>query len=440
MRSTVCGVTFCLAVASAYYAAKFEPPDGFIYHGCGWDGYSSQAYYDSMFPTGHDPLILQVVSDMPGTRWFDVSHLVQSLTRNIVHSDSQYIEFGVHFRGRDTLMLDSVFVFTDSLDHYVDTLATALQQVGRPFFLRVGFEFNGYWNPYRPYIYPLAFRKLVTDLRARGVPEFASVWCYEPDAQADFADSTAQGWKWYPGDDVVDWFGLDPFDMEHFNPALPDTERGQLTPKGRSEAFLRFAQERQKPVYLNELSARNVFIVPDSLDPQGDSGRADWYYWFDPFFQFVADHPDIKGWNYINLDWTRYQTYQTWGDARLEINAEIRTRWVDSLMSPRFLNAGYDMTAGVAETPAPELPLRRPGSTVVQGVLLVPAGVRAGCLLDAMGRKVMALRTGANDISRMRPGVYFVREARLRGQADARPARKIVVVQGGRSTFAHRIR
>jgi hypothetical protein len=237
------------------------------------------------------------------------------------------------------------------MDHYIDTLAIALQMVNRPFFLRIGFEFNGWWNPYHPYVYPLAFRKLVTELRARGVSEFATVWCYEPDAPADFADSTGQGWKWYPGDDVVDWFGLDPFLMEHFNPALPDTERGQLTPKGRSEAFLSFAGERRKPVYLDELSASHVFIIPDSLDPQGDSGRADWDYWFAPFFEFVADHPNIKGWNYINLDWTRYETYREWGDARLEINTEIRTRWVDSLLSPRFLNAGYDITSSILEKP-----------------------------------------------------------------------------------------
>jgi hypothetical protein len=32
-------------------------------------------------------------------------------------------------------------------------------------------------------------------------------------------------------------------------------------------------------------------------------------------------------------------------------------------------------------------------------------------LLDAAGRKVMGLHAGANDVSRLAPGVYFVREA-----------------------------
>ncbi len=334
--------------AIAYYGARYEPPDGTIIHGCGWDGYNSQAYYNSMFPSTHHPLVLQAYFSIPGTRTSTVARCIQSMTLSIVHPDSQYIELGVHFTDATNSYLDSVFALTTSLDRYIDTLARAFQQVNRPFFLRIGFEFNGVWNPYHPYIYPLAFRKLVTQLRARGINNFASVWCYEPDAPADFADSSAQGWKWYPGDDVVDWFGLDPFDMDHFNPTLPDSFRGDLTKKGRTERFLQFAEQRRKPVYLNELSARNVFIVPDSLDQNHTQGRSDWEYWFVPFFQFVRNHPNIKGWNYINLDWTHYSTYLTWGDARLEINSYIRERWIDSLQTPRFLNAGYDLTRQVS--------------------------------------------------------------------------------------------
>jgi len=434
MRHVLRAVVLCLFLAvpaSAHYGAQFEPADGFIYHGCGWDGYSSQAYYNAMFPDDHHPLILQVVADMPGTRWFDVSHIVQSLTRNIVHPDSQYIEFGLHFRGNDSTMLDSVFALTTEMDHYIDTLATALQTVDRPFFLRIGFEFNGWWNPYHPYIFPLAFRKLVTELRVRGVPEFAAVWCYEPDAAADFADSTGQGWKWYPGDDVVDWFGLDPFLMEHFNPALPDTERGQLTKKGRSEAFLRFAQERGKPVYLDELSASHLFIVHDSLDPQGDSGRADWDYWFEPFFQFTTNHPNIKGWNYINLDWTKYDNYTTWGDARLEINTEIRTRWVDTLMQGRFINAGYDITTQIGiEENEPPRPRRLP-AIIARGVLFLQASpfILHSSLFDMTGRKVMPLKSGRNDLSRLARGIYFVREAQEQAQAQAQATTKFVITR-----------
>jgi hypothetical protein len=42
-------------------------------------------------------------------------------------------------------------------------------------------------------------------------------------------------------------------------------------------------------------------------------------------------------------------------------------------------------------------------------------------LLDASGRKVLDIRAGANDVSRLAPGVYFVQEA------QARAVRKIIV-------------
>jgi hypothetical protein len=69
------------------------------------------------------------------------------------------------------------------------------------------------------------------------------------------------------------------------------------------------------------------------------------------------------------------------------------------------------------------------GPTVVRGVLVLGAvdsrqntGYRAE-LLDAVGSRVMALRAGANDVSRLSPGVYFVREA----QAQAQAVTKVVI-------------
>jgi hypothetical protein len=52
--------------------------------------------------------------------------------------------------------------------------------------------------------------------------------------------------------------------------------------------------------------------------------------------------------------------------------------------------------------------------TIVRGVLCLPPassiGRDASCvLLDVSGRKVFDLRPGANDVSRLAPGVYFVR-------------------------------
>jgi hypothetical protein len=54
--------------------------------------------------------------------------------------------------------------------------------------------------------------------------------------------------------------------------------------------------------------------------------------------------------------------------------------------------------------------------TVLRDVLLLPGASShksqaASYLLDVEGRKVLELHSGANDISRLTPGVFFVREA-----------------------------
>ncbi len=67
-------------------------------------------------------------------------------------------------------------------------------------------------------------------------------------------------------------------------------------------------------------------------------------------------------------------------------------------------------------------------ATVVRGCLILPSsafGVRHSELLDASGRRVMQLRAGANDLSRLPAGVYFVRTDRT--DRTNRPYRVLLV-------------
>jgi hypothetical protein len=332
-------IIFIYSTVSIFAQAKYEPPDGKIYHGVGWH-IASQINYQNMFPAHRRPLLVQHMIAMPGTRGISVDRILQSFSQPHISPDSQYMEVSTHFEDRDG-PLDSVFAFTNQIDSCIDIIADAFKQHGKPIFFRIGLEMNGAWNGYTPWIFPKAYRRLVEELRARNVNNIATVWCYEPDAPEDFADSTAQGWKWYPGDDVVDWFSLDPFPVEHFDPSLPDSSGGRITKKGKSELFLKFALQRGKPVYLNETTAHSAHLTPDSLDIDSVDGKHDWENWFQPFLQFLAIHPNIKAFNYINLDWRPYQQWAHWGDARIQINTYIKNRWVNALMDEKFLCAGY---------------------------------------------------------------------------------------------------
>jgi hypothetical protein len=68
---------------------------------------------------------------------------------------------------------------------------------------------------------------------------------------------------------------------------------------------------------------------------------------------------------------------------------------------------------GVEEGRQPTASSFRPAATIVRGVLHLPGDRRPGTedraeLLDASGRRVMELHQGANDVSGLVPGVYFV--------------------------------
>ena len=323
--------------------AKYEPDDGYIYHGVGWNYQNSIPNYLDMMPYDQQPLLFQTMSAIPGTRPLTVEKIQKGLKHDWMDPHKQYTEYGVHFHKTQDEPYDSLFAFTNEMDHYIDSLALAFKRHDEPFFLRIGGEFSGSWNNYTPYTFPKAFRKLVLELRSRDVNNFATVWCYEPVAEADFADSTRQGRKWYPGDDVVDWFGLDVFPLRDFDPDAPDTNRNGLSAKGKSELFLKFAEERGKPVYINETTAHSENIPPDSEDPGFEEGKKIWEHWFEPFFQFLENHPNIKAINYINLDWRSIEKWKQWGDCRLEINTYIKNKWIEELSNPKYIHKGYEI-------------------------------------------------------------------------------------------------
>jgi DNA-binding beta-propeller fold protein YncE len=76
-----------------------------------------------------------------------------------------------------------------------------------------------------------------------------------------------------------------------------------------------------------------------------------------------------------------------------------------------IINAG----TGIQEAKSDKRVTMNVGPTIVRGILYLPAASghkpQAASLLDATGRAVAELRAGANDVSRLGPGVYFVRSA-----------------------------
>jgi hypothetical protein len=98
---------------------------------------------------------------------------------------------------------------------------------------------------------------------------------------------------------------------------------------------------------------------------------------------------------------------------------------------------------GVGEGMQPQVRGSRPMASIVRGVLTLPRDmtelpgnsdrVPRPVLLDVAGRKTMELCAGANDLRRLSPGVYLVREQSAPGsQHSGSPmvdVRKVVILK-----------
>jgi hypothetical protein len=116
--------------------------------------------------------------------------------------------------------------------------------------------------------------------------------------------------------------------------------------------------------------------------------------------------------------------YWMWGDASgvaVGGGHVYVARYYEGLQVIDFYGAALEETSS-AEVRAPKC-----GPTVVRGVLFLPERPSpSASLLDAAGRKVMDVRPGANEVGRVSPGVYFVRQASSVSR-DASSVTKVVI-------------
>jgi hypothetical protein len=202
--------------------------------------------------------------------------------------------------------------------------------------VRIGGEFNGPWNGYHPYDFPKAFRKVVNMFRAAGAENAAFIWCYEPAGPNDFDAQNSQGeYKWFPGDDVIDWFSIDLF-AKHDVSGPVAGHTGQLTPYGRTLRFLDMAVQHHRPVVVAESSPSHY----DLADPAQAS--ASWSEWFEPYFGLIASRPEIKWFHYINYDWYQASYYASsgWKNNDLSVSPQVAQLYANELAKAKYLHAG----------------------------------------------------------------------------------------------------
>ncbi len=301
-----------------FYNALYEPKEG-ILHGAGQDIIAFNDYATTV-GSGQHPIIYMSYVGLTRSKeqiiaWGDqLKEDLNKLPKDIMP------QIGLNMTGgRDNGSGKVASVASGEFDSQITAFVQAIKKLDRKTFVRIGYEFEGAWNGYEPQAYVDSFIKITTQLHKENT-NAATVWC-SGGGSANFMP-----WEklvqYYPGDQWVDWWGIDIFSPE------------EISDK-RLTAFFKKANEYKKPIMIGETTPRHV----GTLD-----GIVSWNKWFKPFFGLVYENPEIKAICYINWDWVYWSKklgfqWEDWKDGRIEKNETISAAYIQELKKPIFIHS-----------------------------------------------------------------------------------------------------
>lgn len=197
------------------------------------------------------------------------------------------------------------------------------QNSSRPFFIRVGYEFNRDGNGYNANEYKAAFKKIHDVFKQEGVTNCALVW-----QSCDKADQWKDINPFYPGDQYVDWCGFSYFT--------------QNQGKG-DDTMIKFARDHNKPCFIAEATPRERIMDDPEFTPQQQ-----WDGWHAMVMKKINDNKDvIQALCYINQDWRKQSLWNgtIFGttDSRIQINEGLKTIWLNEIKKTMWMHASDDL-------------------------------------------------------------------------------------------------
>lgn len=294
---------------------KFEPKEGRIIHGAGQDLQSFKEYSDAV--EGCKPAIY-----MTYVRINEIEKWSKKILSETDEVSPAFLQIGFNLRKKSE---DGVYesqcteIVVGNYDNEIKSFCETLKKLSIPTFLRIGYEFNEL-NKYTPDIFVNAWKYITNKLREFDVNNVATVWCSCPAMSKNIGEIMV----FYPGDEYVDWFGIDLFGAKHFK-----NNADKLT-----EEFIQEAEFHNKPVMVGECSAART----DFSD-----GEKAWNDWFAPFFEWLYGHSIVKSFCYINWNWkTQRDKWKDWGDCRIQINENLRKKYIKELNKNIFIHDGIN--------------------------------------------------------------------------------------------------
>jgi hypothetical protein len=219
-------------------------------------------------------------------------------------------------------------VIAGTYDSYIQSIATAAKNWGKPFFLRFNWEMNGNWFPWsegvngnQPGEYVAAWRHVHDIFTSVGASNASWVWC--PYVNGSAASPTLG--SLYPGDAYVDWTCLDGFNW--------GTGPSSATGQWRSFDFL------YNPLYhqiTDTIAPSKPLVIGEVASSEIGGSKAGWIH--NMFMHLPVDYPKIRG-----LVWM--EQYDGAMDWPIETSTTATSEFATGIQSSAYVTNGYSSAA-----------------------------------------------------------------------------------------------
>jgi hypothetical protein len=226
-------------------------------------------------------------------------------------------------------------VLSGTYDSYIRSFAEAARDWGHPFFLRFNWEMNGNWFPWsegvngnKPGESVAAWRHVHDIFTSVGATNATWVWCPNVDPTNKLQNLAAL----YPGDNYVDWTGLDGYNWGT-NPSSP---KGWMSFDQLYNSTYRRITETIAP--------SKAMVIGEVGSTERGGSKASWIE--DMLSEVPTDYPKIRG-----LLW--FDKYEEGLDWPIESSSSATNAFAAGIQNPAYTtNTNADLGTGPIPPPS----------------------------------------------------------------------------------------
>ena len=223
-------------------------------------------------------------------------------------------------------------VVSGAYDSYIREFAEDARDWGHPFFLRFNWEMNGNWFSWSEGVngnqsgeFVAAWRHVHDIFTQVGADNVTWVWCPNVDPGHKMLDLASQ----YPGDEYVDWTGLDGY---NWGPG-----------KGGWASFNSLYSSTYHAI-VDSIAPSKPLLIGEMGSSERGGSKASWI--SEAMSELLAEYPQIRG-----MLW--FDTFDDGMDWPIETSASATSAFAAGVQNPAFQVSSYaDLPAGKIAPPS----------------------------------------------------------------------------------------